>query len=159
MPSNGSREIAHLLVVDDDSSIRQLLSVLLSTEGHDVVTAEDGVDALEVFAREPSIDLVILDVMMPRLDGYGVLERLRGGDEPSDVAVIMLTAKGTKEDELKAQRAGSDGYVTKPFDPDMLIGLIDVTLMFTPEQRRQSRVDRQKSMLPEIGDEWGNSLA
>ncbi len=133
--------------------------MLLSTEGHEVSVAEDGQHGVEVFNADPSLELVILDVMMPRLDGYGTLEAVRAADVNPDVAVIMLTAKGTKEDELKAQRAGSDGYVTKPFDPDMLLGLIDVTLMFTPEQRRRSRLDRQQEILPEIGDEWGNSLA
>ncbi len=148
-----------MLVVDDDPSIRQLLSVLLTTEGHEVSQAEDGQAAIEAFDQDDSIDLLVLDVMMPRADGYQVLEHVREGERNPDVAIVMLTAKSTKEDEAKAQRLGSDGYVTKPFDPDMLLSLIDVTLMYSADQRRASRQQRSKEVLPEIGEEWGNSLA
>lgn len=133
--------------------------MLLTTEGHKVVEASDGVVACEKFDEDPSIDCLILDVMMPRLDGYGVLRRLRDHRKNPDVAIIMLTAKGSKQDEARAMVAGSDAYVTKPFDPDTLIGLIDVTLMFTPAQRAVSRAERKQEWLPEIGDEWGNSSA
>ncbi len=147
-----------MLVVDDDPSIRQLLSVLLTTEGHEVSQAEDGQAAIEAFDQDDSIDLLVLDVMMPRADGYQVLEHVREGERNPDVAIVMLTAKSTKEDEAKAQRLGSDGYVTKPFDPDMLLSLIDVTLMYSPGARAEARRERKGAYLPEIGDTPGDLI-
>ncbi len=145
--------------MDDDPSIRKLLNVLLTTEGHRVTEAQDGIIACDTFDADPTFDCVVLDVMMPRLDGYGVLRRLRQHRKNPEVAIIMLTAKGSKQDEAKAMVAGCDGYVTKPFDPDVLIGLIDVTLMFSPADRAASRSERREQWLPEIGEEWGNSGA
>lgn len=147
------------MVVDDDASIRKLLHVLLTTEGHDVIEAVDGQDACEQFEKKPDVDCIVLDVMMPRLDGYGALRRLRQHRGNGNVAIVMLTAKGGKESEARAMAAGSDAYLTKPFDPDVLIGLIDVTLMFTPADRAAARRERAHEWLPEIGDEWGNSKA
>ncbi len=149
--------IAKILIVDDDPSIRQLVGVIMTTEGYDVIEAEDGVEATEAFDADPEIDAIILDVMMPRLDGYGVLEHVRASSTNPDVAVVMLTAKGTQEDQAKAEAAGCDGYVTKPFDPDLLLRLIEVTLMYSPADRAATRQERDHEFLPEIGNDSSSS--
>lgn len=102
-----------ILVVDDEASIRRILETRLSMIGYDVVTAADGEEALEVFSREHP-DLVVLDVMMPKLDGYGVCQELR---KDSDVPIIMLTALGDVADRITGLELGADDYVVKPFSP------------------------------------------
>jgi OmpR family response regulator RpaB len=105
-----------ILVVDDEASIRRILETRLSMIGYDVVTAADGEEALEVFSREHP-DLVVLDVMMPKLDGYGVCQELR---KDSDVPIIMLTALGDVADRITGLELGADDYVVKPFSPKEL---------------------------------------
>ena len=100
-----------ILVVDDEASIRRILETRLSMIGYDVVTAADGEEALETF-RETCPDLVVLDVMMPKLDGYGVCQELR---KESDVPIIMLTALGDVADRITGLELGADDYVVKPF--------------------------------------------
>jgi DNA-binding response OmpR family regulator len=143
--------IAKILVVDDDPSIRMLLNVVLSEEGHEVIEASDGVEGCEAFDLAGDVDCLVLDVMMPRLDGYGVLEALRQHPTNPDVAIIMLTAKGGELEEAKGWLAGCDGYVTKPFDPEVLAGLIDVTLMYSSKDRAASRVKNRAEWLSTDG--------
>ncbi|HEY6150666.1 MAG TPA: response regulator transcription factor [Gaiellaceae bacterium] len=113
-----------VLVVDDESDIRGLLHELLHRAGHDVVEAPDGNEALKQFyANQP--DLVILDVQMPGLDGWGVLDRIR---ELSDVPVIMLTARAEELDKVRGLRAGADDYVTKPFGRQELLARVEAHL-------------------------------
>ena len=113
-----------VLVVDDEADIRGLLQELLHRAGHDVVEAPDGNEALKRFyANQP--DLVILDVQMPGLDGWGVLDRIR---ELSDVPVIMLTARAEELDKVRGLRAGADDYVTKPFGRQELLARVEAHL-------------------------------
>ncbi|MCP9775321.1 response regulator transcription factor [Cyanobium sp. HWJ4-Hawea] len=105
-----------ILVVDDEASIRRILETRLSMIGYQVVTACDGVEALEIFNRI-NPDLVVLDVMMPRLDGYGVCQELR---KESDVPIVMLTALGDVADRITGLELGADDYVVKPFSPKEL---------------------------------------
>ncbi|MCS7031059.1 MAG: response regulator transcription factor [Gloeomargarita sp. SKYG116] len=105
-----------ILVVDDEASIRRILETRLSMIGYDVVTAADGEEALTVFRREHP-HLVVLDVMMPKLDGYGVCQELR---KESDVPIIMLTALGDVADRITGLELGADDYVVKPFSPKEL---------------------------------------
>jgi two-component system, OmpR family, response regulator RpaB len=105
-----------VLVVDDEASIRRILETRLSMIGYDVVTAGDGEEALETF-RKAEPDLVVLDVMMPKLDGYGVCQELR---KESDVPIIMLTALGDVADRITGLELGADDYVVKPFSPKEL---------------------------------------
>jgi two-component system, OmpR family, response regulator RpaB len=105
-----------ILVVDDEASIRRILETRLSMIGYDVVTAADGEEALETF-RDAEPDLVVLDVMMPKLDGYGVCQELR---KESDVPIIMLTALGDVADRITGLELGADDYVVKPFSPKEL---------------------------------------
>jgi OmpR family response regulator RpaB len=105
-----------ILVVDDEASIRRILETRLSMIGYDVVTAGDGEEALAIF-RASAPDLVVLDVMMPKLDGYGVCQELR---KESDVPIIMLTALADVADRITGLELGADDYLVKPFSPKEL---------------------------------------
>ena len=113
-----------ILVVDDDEDIRALVGELLERAGHGVIKAPDGESALKLFySRQP--DLVVLDVSMPGLDGWEVLNRIR---ELSDVPVLMLTARAEELEKVRGLRAGADDYVTKPFGRQELLARVDATL-------------------------------
>jgi DNA-binding response OmpR family regulator len=118
--------MAKVLVVDDDPAIRQLLTDVLELEGHDVHLAVDGHDAVRAFeAIRP--DFVVLDVMMPGLDGYGVLRTIRG-QEGDPVPVLMLTAAVDPGSATRARADGVDYYLAKPFTPDEVLYLIEGVL-------------------------------
>lgn len=103
-----------ILVVDDDKEIVELLSIYIHNEGYDVIKAYDGKEALSKIRTTTDIDLMILDIMMPMMDGMKVVKELR---KESQIPVIMLTAKTTDMDKIKGLVAGADDYVTKPFNP------------------------------------------
>ncbi len=113
-----------ILVVDDDASLLELAQYNLEAEEYQVVTAENGIDGLRLMYSERP-DLVILDVMMPKLDGYQVCQRVR---EMSDVPIIMLTARGREEDIIKGLDLGADDYLTKPFRVGELLARVRATL-------------------------------
>jgi CheY-like chemotaxis protein len=109
--------------VDDEPSIRTICRVNLEGDGLAVVEAKDGDEALEeVRRRRPS--LVLLDVMMPGVDGWGVAEQLAADAETRDIPVVFLSARAAPEDRLRAQQLGAVGYVVKPFDPLHLAGIV-----------------------------------
>ena len=114
-----------ILVVDDEERMRSLLRDFLGRKGYTILEAGDGEKALELFFQEKGIALVILDVMMPKLDGWGVLKEIR---QYSKVPVIMLTAKGEEQDELQGFKLGADDYVPKPFSLKVLGARIDAIL-------------------------------
>ena len=103
-----------ILVVDDDKEIVELLSIYVKNEGYDVIKAYDGKEALSKITTNPDIDLMILDIMMPKMDGMEVVKELR---KDSQIPIIMLTAKTTDMDKIQGLIAGADDYVTKPFNP------------------------------------------
>jgi len=112
----------HVLVADDEYRIRKLLSDFLHREGYKVLEAEDGEEAIDIlFESKVKVDLVILDVMMPKYDGWFVLERIR---EFSSVPVVMLTARSDEYDQLKGFKLGANDYVTKPFSPTVLMARV-----------------------------------
>ncbi len=113
---DASKDKETILVVDDEASIRRILETRLSMIGYQVVTACDGLEALDLF-RSHHPDLVVLDVMMPKLDGYGVCQELR---KESDVPIVMLTALGDVADRITGLELGADDYVVKPFSPKEL---------------------------------------
>lgn len=113
-----------VLLVEDDPKMRSTISLYLEREGYEVATAEDGVRALEV-ARERGPHLVVLDLMLPRLDGLEVCRRLR---ETGGAAIMMVTARATEEDKLTGLDLGADDYVTKPFSPRELMARIRAVL-------------------------------
>jgi CheY-like chemotaxis protein len=112
-----------VLVVDDDAVIRQLVVVNLELEGFEVHTAIDGLDCLER-VRDVAPHVITLDIMMPHLDGWDVVARLRSDPETSDIRVILLSARAQVADLRRGERLGADYYLTKPFDPDELIGVV-----------------------------------
>lgn len=111
--------MARVLVVDDEADIRGLVRLTLEFDGHDVSEAVDGLDALRALDG-PAPDVVVLDVAMPGLDGWGVLARLKGSAALSGVAVVMLTALRGDMDRIRGGIEGAVRYLTKPFDPDVL---------------------------------------
>jgi CheY-like chemotaxis protein len=115
--------LGRVLVVDDSDSIRELISVNLELEGFEVVTAADGEEALEK-AVEVTPDVVTLDVVMPRLDGFAAAERLRRDERTRHIKIAMVTASAQAVDLRRGGRIGVDGYLTKPFDPAELIRLV-----------------------------------
>lgn len=120
-----------VLVVDDELRMRKLLKDFLSKKDFIVLEAEDGENALDVFFDTPDISLIILDVMMPKLDGWQVLKKIR---KESKVPVIMLTAKGEEEDELLGFELGVDEYISKPFSPKILTARVEALLRRTNPQ-------------------------
>jgi DNA-binding response OmpR family regulator len=112
-----------VLVVEDDDVIRQLITVNFELEGFDVITAVDGQDALDkVGDAQP--DVITLDVMMPRLDGWSTAERLRDNAETASIKIVLLSARAQDADVARGERIGVDAYLTKPFDPDELIEVV-----------------------------------
>jgi len=112
--------VGRVLVVDDDDVIRQLITVNLELEGFDVVTAVDGQDALEK-VKDADVQVVTLDVMMPRVDGWEAATRLRADPETAHVKIVLLSARAQEADLQRGEKIGVDAYLTKPFDPDELI--------------------------------------
>lgn len=117
-----------ILMVDDEARMRKLVRDFLARSGYDVLEAGDGQEALDVFFDNQDIQLVILDVMMPKMDGYQVCEEIR---RYSKVPIIMLTAKSDERDELKGFDLGVDEYVTKPFSPRTLVARVEAILRRT----------------------------
>ena len=115
-PATGER----ILVVDDEADIVALVAYHLAKSGYRVSTAASGPDALEAARRERPA-LVVLDLMLPGLSGYDVLEQLRAGDATKDIAVLMLTARREEQDRIRGLSLGADDYLTKPFSPQELV--------------------------------------
>lgn len=118
-------ESLKVLVVDDEARMRKLVKDFLSTKGFQVVEAVDGEEAIDIFFEQKDIALVLLDVMMPKLDGWEVLKTLR---MHSKVPVIMLTARGEEQDELQGFKLGVDEYISKPFSPKILVARVEAIL-------------------------------
>lgn len=114
-----------VLVVDDEPRMRKLVRDFLVREDYEVLEAADGEEALDIFYRNKKIALIILDVMMPKMNGYDVLREIR---ESSKVPVIMLTAKSEEEDELLGFSLGVDEYISKPFSPKILVARVQAIL-------------------------------
>ena len=118
-----AQALGRVLVVDDDEVIRQLIAVNLQLEGFDVETAVDGQDCLDkVTTIEP--DVITLDVMMPRLDGWVTAMELRKNPDTSHVKVVLITARAQDDDRSRGQQIGVDAYLTKPFDPAEMIRIV-----------------------------------
>ncbi len=130
-----------ILVADDEDRIRKLVGDFLSRSGYEIIEAEDGGEALRLATTEPVPDLIILDVMMPVLDGWTVLSEIR---RQNNVPVILLTAKGTENDQLGGFRLGADDYITKPFSPSLLVARVEALL------KRGSRVSENEPICGDI---------
>ena len=127
-----------ILVVDDESRMRKLVKDFLVRENYEVLEAGDGEEALNIFYAEKDIALILLDVMMPKINGWDVCREIR---ETSKVPIIMLTAKGEEEDELNGFDLGVDEYISKPFSPKILVARIGAIL------RRSGRTEAEGNVL------------
>ena len=114
-----------ILVVDDESRMRKLVKDFLEREGHIIIEAADGMEAMDIFYENKDIALIILDVMMPRMDGWQVCREVRA---LSQVPIIMLTARGEERDELQGFALGVDEYISKPFSPKILVARVNAIL-------------------------------
>lgn len=114
-----------ILIVDDESRMRKLVRDFLSVKGYQVVEAEDGEQALEIFFDQKDISLILLDVMMPKMDGWEVCKTIR---QYSKIPIIMLTARSEERDELQGFSLGVDEYITKPFSPKILVARVEAIL-------------------------------
>lgn len=116
--------MANILIVEDEKNMREIIAEYMRRGGHVCLEAEDGVDALMALKNNP-VDLMILDIMMPHLDGFSVCRMAR---EMSGLPIIMLTAKGSEDDKLKGYGLGADDYMTKPFSPKVLLAKANALL-------------------------------
>lgn len=114
-----------ILIVDDESRMRKLIRDFLEREGYQILEASDGIEAMDMFYADKNIDLIILDVMMPRMDGWQVCKEVR---EHSKVPIMMLTARAEEQNELKGFELGVDEYVAKPFSPKILVARVGALL-------------------------------
>lgn len=114
-----------ILVVDDESRMRKLVRDFLIRDNFDVLEAADGEEALDIFYRDKEISLIILDIMMPKINGWDVCREIR---ETSKIPIIMLTAKGEETDELQGFDLGVDEYIAKPFSPKILVARVQAIL-------------------------------
>lgn len=130
-------EEAKILVVDDESRMRKLVKDFLTKNNYSVIEAADGEEAVDIFMSTKDISLIILDVMMPKLDGYQVATEIR---KISQIPIIMLTAKSDERDELKGFELGVDEYITKPFSPKILVARVEAVL-------RRSIADKAESLI------------
>lgn len=117
-----------ILVVDDESRMRKLVKDFLTRSGYTVVEAADGMEAMDIFYEQNDIALIILDVMMPKMDGWKVCREVR---MHSKVPIIMLTARGEERDELQGFELGVDEYISKPFSPKILVARVEAILRRT----------------------------
>jgi len=119
--------MAHVLVIDDDKTLCGLLDYKLKKEGYQVTLGQNGHDALELLKGSP-VDVMVLDIMMPKMDGYHLLRELHSNGHPKPGATIVLSARGEEQDILKAFNLGAVDFVTKPFSINVLVARIKIAL-------------------------------
>jgi DNA-binding response OmpR family regulator len=149
--------MAKILVVDDDENIRRLVSFTLTDLGHEVIEAANGNEAVAA-VRDHEPVLMVLDVMMPGMDGFAVLKELRRAGMKGKTRVVMLTAKTQETDFAAGYNLGADDYLTKPFDPDELALQVTETLMLSPEQlqRKKEEEIERATLLSRIESAFGD---
>ena len=142
-----------ILIVDDEYTIRELIDLTLNQE-YDIIKAENGMKALELIKEKP--DLVILDIMMPGMDGYQVCRKIKENEETKNIPVIMLSAKHEIEDLKQAIKVDVDEYITKPFEPDMLKKRVDENVYHT-RKNAERKLFRYGKSLHYIRDNMQNN--
>lgn len=143
--------MAKILVADDEQLIRKLINDCLSKEGHEVIEAEDGLQALNIFKKQKDIDMVLLDIMMPEIDGWEVCRKIR---ETSGIPVLLVSARSQDFDQIMGFESGADDYVTKPFSLTILSKRVDALL-----KRGASPVEKKESDNITLDDLIINPLA
>ena len=119
--------MARIMAVDDSPSMRQMVSLTLKSKGHEVITAEDGEDAYEL-AKQEVVELVITDLYMPKLDGIGLVHKLRKLNGYQFIPMLFLTTESSQEMKMKGKQAGATGWIVKPFAPEKLLSTLDKVL-------------------------------
>ena len=127
-----------ILVVDDEARMRKLVKDFLSKSGYEVLEAENGSQALDIFFEQNNIALIILDVMMPKMDGWQTCREIR---QYSKVPIIMLTAKSDERDELQGFQLGVDEYISKPFSPKILVARVEAILRRTNQLAEEEKLE------------------
>lgn len=140
--------MARILVVDDEPDVLLLCRVNLQHAGHEVLEASDGEQGLALAMAEVP-DAIVLDLMLPRMDGYGVLSHLLADERTRDIPVLVLTAKAQREDRVRCWEEGASEYMTKPFSPATLSSTLAQLIEMTPEQREE----RRNEVLRKLRDE------
>ncbi len=143
--------MAKILVADDEQLIRKLINDCLSKEGHEVIEAEDGLQALNIFKKQKDIDMALLDIMMPEIDGWEVCRKIR---ETSGIPVLLVSARSQDFDQIMGFESGADDYVTKPFSLTILSKRVDALL-----KRGASPVEKKESDNITLDDLIINPLA
>lgn len=124
-----------ILVVDDELRMRKLIKDFLKQKEYEIIEAGDGEEALNIYNNKNNIDLIILDVMMPKLDGWSVLRQIR--QDNKQIPVVMLTARSEEQDELFGFELGVDEYITKPFSPKLMVARVEAILRRTSSQEKE----------------------
>ena len=138
---------ARILVVDDEPDIRNILHILLSSRGYAVDEAENGLRAVACVRAQPDYDLIIMDIMMPGMNGYEVAEKLKADPQTQEIPIIFLTARDTEADMIEGFRAGCDDYIAKPFSVELLYQRIEAVL-----RRSENALDGVKRERFHYGD-------
>jgi two-component system alkaline phosphatase synthesis response regulator PhoP len=144
----GGFRMEKILVVEDEKNIRELIKFNLENAGFEVLTADDGREALDQLSDE--IDLVVLDLMLPQIDGMEVCRRMRGSEELRQIPIIMLTAKGEEVERILGLEMGADDYMTKPFSPRELIARIKA--IFRRIKEFKADTSELKEEIIDLGD-------
>jgi DNA-binding response OmpR family regulator len=138
-----------VLVVDDDPDVRKLCGINLTWDGHEIIEAAGGAEGLELVSSEP-LDAVVLDVMMPNIDGLEALRRIRQRPESADMPVVLISARVGIEDQIEGWAAGADAYLTKPFMPSDLSDAIDGARSLDPRERKAEREARLRQLTERV---------
>jgi DNA-binding response OmpR family regulator len=138
--------MGHILIADDNAEIRHVITYTLMEEGHYISVMRDGESTLETLLAEPP-DLLILDIMMPGLDGFEVLEEIESWGLGDKTRVLVLSAKSADEDRERAMALGAAGFMCKPFDPDELVTKVDELLALSPAELRTQREQGRNTQL------------
>ena len=137
MKETSVREHKRLLLIDDDPNLILLVKDYLEFRGYEVITAENGREALEVLEQEIP-DMIICDVMMPEMDGYAFVNQVRQEERTSWIPILFLSAKGQSGDKIKGINIGADVYMVKPFEPEELVAQVEASLKQAFRQRQQT---------------------
>ncbi len=143
-----TKAMSRVLVIDDEPDVLLLCRVNLQHAGHEVLEAPDGERGLAT-ALGQTPDAVVLDLMLPGLDGYGVLTALRESDETKDIPVLVLTAKAQREDRVRCWEQGASEYMTKPFSPAALSSALEQLMNMSPQERESRRAKALEKLLVE----------
>lgn len=149
-----------ILIVEDDQGLASAEQAILEGEGYEILRAPDGVSALEILAREP-VDLVLLDVNMPRMDGHQLVRQLRRNPETARLNVLMVTALGSVEETIKGLEAGADDYLPKPFEIPELLARVKAQLRLRELQERLVAMEKKATiaqMIITLSHEINNPL-